>query len=141
MPRYKFETGRITFYNELNSEFESKKNNNNNIVAIETSFFGINRTGDYNRTYSNSKLLHEIGRDVGLGMLAYYYKYENIKVDFHFLDIDLNDFEKIINKNEEISDENGLSESEPSFYNFKKNKIMRLMPSKRKKIKAGLKKI
>ena len=144
MPRYKFGTGRITLFNELNSEFESKKNNNNNIVAIETSFFGINRTGDYSRTYLNSKLLHEIGRDVALGMLAYYYKYENIKVDFHFLDIDLDDFENIINENEEISDENGLSESEPSFYNFEKNKIMRLMPSKRKrkrkKIKAGLKK-
>ena len=144
MPRYKFGTGRITLFNELNSEFESKKNNNNNIVAIETSFFGINRTGDYSRTYLNRKLLQEIGRDVALGMLAYYYKYENIKIDFHFLDIDLNDFENIINENEEISDENGLSESEPSFYNFEKNKIMKLMPSKRKrkrkKIKAGLKK-
>ena len=53
-------------------------------------------------------------------MLAYYYKYENIKVDFHFLDIELNDFENIINENEEISDENDLSESEPSFCFWKK---------------------
>ena len=91
MPKFKLNTERITLFNELDEE------DNNNIVALETSFFGVNRTGEYARTYFNSKLLKEIGRDLCMGMLSYYYKYDNNKVELNFLknklDVDMREFE------------------------------------------------
>ena len=78
MPKFKLNTERITLFNELEEE------NNDNIVALETSFFGINRIGEYSRTYFNTKLLKEVGRDLCMGMLSYYYKYENKKIELNY---------------------------------------------------------
>ena len=75
MPKYKQSTERIVLFNELSDE------DNNNIVALETSFFGINRNGEYSHLYFNTQLLKEIGRDICMGMLSYYYKYENVSFD------------------------------------------------------------
>ncbi len=63
MPRYKLSTERIALFNELSEE------DNNNIVALETSFFGINKNGEYSHLYFNTTLLKEIGRDLCMGML------------------------------------------------------------------------
>jgi hypothetical protein len=96
MPRYKLTTERIVLFNELAEE------DNNNIVALETSFFGINRNGEYSHLYFNTQLLKEIGRDICLGMLSYYYKYENVSLDPNLLnnrdipkklDVDMREFE------------------------------------------------
>ena len=78
MPKYKLSTERISLFNELDDE------DNDNIVALETSFFGINRNGEYSHFYFNSNLLKEIGRDICLGMLSYYYKCENISIEVNF---------------------------------------------------------
>ena len=141
MPKYKLATERISLFNELEDE------DNNNIVALETSFFGINRSGEYARNYMNSNLLKEIGRDLCMGMLSYYYKCENIQIEVNFfsnkenikkLDVDMREFEseiiREVNEDEdeiEINDEK--SESEPSGDNLDKNQIMRLMPINGKK--------
>ena len=138
MPKFKLNTERITLFNELDEE------DNNNIVALETSFFGVNRTGEYARTYFNSKLLKEIGRDLCMGMLSYYYKYDNNKVELNFLknklDVDMREFENEIIKevNEEEEENNNeineeKSESEPSIDNLDKNQIMRLLPGNGKR--------
>ena len=143
MPKYKLSTERIALFNELYDE------DNNNIVALETSFFGINRAGEYARTYYNSKLLKEIGRDVCMGMLSYYYKYENMSIEPNIfsnkenaklLDIDMREFENEmiseINEDDEDIDLNDeKSESEPSVDNLDKNQIMKLMPNNSKKRK------
>ena len=143
MPKYKLSTERIALFNELYDE------DNNNIVALETSFFGVNRSGEYSRTYYNSNLLKEIGRDVCMGMLSYYYKYENMSIEFNFfsnkenakkLDVDMREFESEIIRevnedDEEIDINDEKSESEPSVDNLDKNQIMRLMPINSKKRK------
>ena len=143
MPKYKRGTGRINLFNELGL---------NNIVTLETSFFGTNRTGEYNRYYFTKEILKSIGRDVCLGMLSYYYKYEKKPIEQLFsqkkLDIDMKEFEDEIIKEEqeEENEETNVageveenSESEPSIDNFDKDKIMNLLPtkSKRKKIKKN----
>ena len=141
MPKYKQSTGRISLFNELDDE------DNDNIIALETSFFGINRSGEYARNYYNSNLLKEVGRDICLGMLSYYYKCENVSIEINFfsnkenikkLDVDMREFEsemiREVNEDEdevEINDEK--SESEPSIDNLDKNEIMRLMPTNFKK--------
>ena len=141
MPRYKLSTERIALFNELADE------DNNNIVALETSFFGINRNGEYSHLYFNTKLLKEVGRDICMGMLSYYYKYENVSVEPNLLnnkeiskelDVDMREFEdeiiREVNEEEdeiEINDEK--SESEPSVDNLDKNQIMKLMPMNGKK--------
>ena len=139
MPRYKLSTERISLFNELDDE------DNDNIVALETSFFGINRNGEYSHFYFNSNLLKEIGRDICLGMLSYYYKCENMSIEINFfsnkdnlkkLDIDMREFEnEIIREVNEDDDNNETdinndekSESEPSVDNLDKNQIMKLMP-------------
>ena len=137
MPKYKLSTERISLFNELEDE------DNDNIVALETSFFGINRSGEYARTYFNSNLLKEIGRDICLGMLSYYYKCENMSIEVNFfsnkdnmkkLDVDMREFEsEIIREVSEDDEEIDLnndekSESEPSVDNLDKNQIMKLMP-------------
>ena len=137
MPRYKLSTERISLFNELDDE------DNDNIVALETSFFGINRSGEYSHFYFNSNLLKEIGRDICLGMLSYYYKCENISIEVNFfsnkenikkLDVDMREFEseiiREVNEDDEEIDLNNdeKSESEPSVDNLDKNQIMKLMP-------------
>lgn len=143
MPKYKLSTERISLFNELYDE------DNNNIVALETSFFGINRSGEYARTYYTSNLLKEIGRDVCMGMLSYYYKFENIAIEPNFfnnkenakrLDVDMRELEdEIIREVNEEDDEIELndekSESEPSVDNLDKNQIMKLMPNTGKRRK------
>ena len=137
MPRYKLSTERISLFNELDDE------DNDNIVALETSFFGINRSGEYSHFYFNSNLLKEIGRDICLGMLSYYYKCENMSIEVNFfsnkenikkLDVDMREFEseiiREVNEDDEEIDLNNdeKSESEPSVDNLDKNQIMKLMP-------------
>ena len=139
MPKYKLSTGRISLFNELEDE------DTNNIVALETSFFGTNRPGQYNNTFYNTDILKEIGRNVCLGILAYSYKYENIKIDniniLKNLMVDMREFESdIIHEvDEDNNDENGCneerSESEPSVDNLDKNQIMKLMPNHNNKKK------
>ena len=63
MPKYKRGTGRINLYNELNIE---------NIVTLETSYFGCNE-GEYINKYFNADLLKEIGRDICNGILISHY--------------------------------------------------------------------
>ena len=143
MPRFKMSTERISLFNELDDD------NNDNIVALETSFFGVNRSGEYARTYFNSKLLKEVGRDLCMGMLSYYYKCENMDIELNFfknkenakkLDVDMREFEsEIIKEENEDEDENNndineeKSESEPSIDNLDKNQIMRLLPGNGKR--------
>jgi len=137
MPKYKLSTERISLFNELDEE------DNDNIVALETSFFGINRNGEYSHFYFNSNLLKEIGRDICLGMLSYYYKCENISIEVNFfsnkenikkLDVDMREFEseiiREVNEDDEETEFNNdeKSESEPSVDNLDKNQIMKLMP-------------
>jgi hypothetical protein len=138
MHKFKLNTERITLFNELEEE------NNDNIVALETSFFGVNRNGEYARTYFNSKLLKEVGRDLCMGMLSYYYKCENNNIELNYfknkenvkkLDVDMREFEsEIIKEVNEDEEENNndlneeKSESEPSIDNLDKYQIMRLLP-------------
>ena len=143
MPRYKINTERIVLFNELEDE------DNNNIVALETSFFGINRDGEYSHLYFNTKLLKEIGRDICMGMLSYYYKYEDVTIEKNFfndtgilkqLDVDMREFEdeiirEVNEDDEEVEITDEKSESEPSVDNLDKNQIMKLMPSNGKKRK------
>ena len=143
MPKYKLSTERISLFNELYDE------DNDNIVALETSFFGINRSGEYARNYFNSNLLKEVGRDVCMGMLSYYYKYENVSIENNLfsnkenvkkIDVDMREFENEIisevNEDDEEIDENDeKSESEPSVDNLDKNQIMKLMPNNGKRRK------
>jgi hypothetical protein len=144
MPKYKYSTERLSLFRELEG------NDNNNIVALETSFFGTknNRNNEKNY-YFNSKLLNEIGRDVCLGMLSYYIKYEKISIEnisflsdkekIKKLDVDMREFEseliREVNEDEEQEGEDELSESEPSIDNLDKKEIMRLMPIPQKKRK------
>ena len=143
MPKYKNSTERLTLFREL------EDNNNNNIVALETSFFGTNNNNEKNY-YFNSKLLNDIGREVCLGMLSYYIKYENINIEKNLnffndeekmkkLDVDMREFEseliREVNEDEDQDGEEELSESEPSIDNFDKKEIMRLMPVYQKKKK------
>ena len=143
MPKYKLSTERIALFNELFDE------DNDNIVALETSFFGINKSGEYSKTYYNSNLIKEIGRDVCMGMLSYYYKCENISIEANLfsnnenvklLDVDMREFEneiisEINEDDEEIDLNDEKSESEPSIDNLDKNEIMKLMPNNGKRRK------
>ena len=149
MPKYKLSTERIALFNELDDE------DNNNIVALETSFFGINRSGEYARNYFNSNLLKEIGRDICMGMLSYYYKYENVSIETNYfsnkenikkLDVDMREFEdeiirEVNEDDEEIDINDEKSESEPSVDNLDKNQIMKLMPNNGKRRKRRKNKI
>ena len=143
MPKYKNSTERLSLFREL------KNNDNNNIVALETSFFGTRKDNEKNY-YFNSKLLNEIGRDVCLGMLSYYIKCEKISIENNFnflsdiekmkkLDVDMREFEaeliREVNEDEDLNVEEELSESEPSIDNFDKKEIMKLIPVYQKKKK------
>ena len=63
MPKYKKGTGRIDLYKELNIE---------NVVTLETSYFGCNQ-GDYSNQYFTVDMLKEIGRDICNGILLSHY--------------------------------------------------------------------
>ena len=146
MPKYKYSTERLSLFREL------QDNDNNNIVALETSFFGTKKDNEKNY-YFNSKLLNDIGRDVCLGMLSYYIKFEKITIEnnknfikdieiLKKLDVDMREFEteliREMNEEEDLNGEEELSESEPSIDNFDKKEIMRLMPvCQKKKKKKG----
>ena len=149
MPKYKASTERLSLFREL------EDCDNDNIIALETSFFGTYKNNKEEKNfYFNTKLLNEIGRDVCLGMLSYYLKYENISIEHLLnnekewenmknLDVDMRDFEteliKEVNEDEEEDDKDDLSESEPSIDNFDKKEILKLMPviAQKKKKKKG----
>ena len=63
MPRYKRGTGRINLFKELNVE---------NVVTLETSYFGCN-SGGYINQYFTVDTLQEIGRDICNGILLFHY--------------------------------------------------------------------
>ena len=63
MPKYKKGTGRINLFKELNVE---------NVLTLETSYFGCN-SGGYKNKYFNSETLQEIGRDICYGILLFHY--------------------------------------------------------------------
>ena len=148
MPKYKASTERLSLFREL------EDCDNNNIIALETSFFGTYKGREEKSHYFNNKILSEIGRDVCLGMLSYYMKCENITIENNLnkgdewenlkkLDIDMRDFEaeliKEVNESEDEEDKEELSESEPSIDNFDKKEILKLMPvvAQKKKKKKG----
>ena len=60
MPKYKKEAGRINLFKELDVE---------NVVTLETSYFGCN-SGGYSNQYFNIETLEEIGRDI---IMVFYY--------------------------------------------------------------------
>jgi len=113
MPKYKRGTGRINLFNELNVE---------NVVTLETSYFGCN-SGGYENKYFTSETLQEIGRDICYGILLFHYHSNillgigNNLVDYPELKEKVVNDEKIINnqfseyinklqsKNEPINDE------------------------------------
>ena len=113
MPKYKRGTGRINLFNELNVE---------NVVTLETSYFGCN-SGGYENKYFTSETLQEIGRDICYGILLFHYHSNillgigNNLVDYPELKEKVENDEKIINnqfseyinklqsKNEPINDE------------------------------------
>ena len=81
MPKFKKGTGRINLYNELNIE---------NIVTLETSYFGCNE-GEYINKYFNVDLLKEIGRDICNGILLSHYN-SNPEKEINEININNNDF-------------------------------------------------
>ena len=134
MPKYKRSTGRISLFNELENE------DSDNIVGLETSFFGTSNNNPYGKIYFNTKLLKEIGRDVCLGILSYYYKFEKIEIFpdiFKNYEVDMREFEseliREVNEDEEENAEEEKSESEPSIDNLNEKQLMKLMPVKNKK--------
>ena len=154
MPKYKNSTERLSLFRELGDA------DNDNICALETSYFGkYHYNNEVKNYYFNSKLLNDIGRDVCLGMLAYYIKCENIFIEnisnknnetnnnewenMKKFDVDMRDFEaeliREVNEDENEDDKDELSESEPSIDNFDKKEILKLMPVavQKKKKKKG----
>ena len=148
MPKYKASTERLSLFREL------EDCDNDNIIALETSFFGTYKGKEEKNYYFNSKLLNEIGRDVCLGMLSYHIKFENINIENNLncgedwekmkkLDVDMRDFEAElimeVNESDEEENKEELSESEPSIDNFDKKEILKLMPivAQKKKKKKG----
>ena len=93
MPRYKRGTGRINLFKELNVE---------NVVTLETSFFGCN-SGGYINQYFTIETLQEIGRDICNGILLFHY-HSNLQMginndlnSYPFLQKKVEDDEKAIN--------------------------------------------
>ena len=93
MPKYKRGTGRIDLFRELNVE---------NVVTLETSYFGCN-SGGYENKYFTSETLQEIGRDICYGILLFHYHsnmvlgIDNNLVDYPKLKEKVENDEKIIN--------------------------------------------
>ena len=93
MPKYKRGTGRINLFKELNVE---------NVVTLETSYFGCN-SGGYVNQYFTVETLKEIGRDICNGILLFHY-HSNLQMginndlnNYPFLEKKLENEEKIIN--------------------------------------------
>ena len=84
MPKYKKGTGRINLFNELNVE---------NVVTLETSYFGCN-SGGYTNQYFTIETLKEIGRDICNGILLFHY-HSNLKLG---IDNNLNSYPLLLNK-------------------------------------------
>ena len=120
MPRYKRGTGRINLFKELNIE---------NVVTLETSFFGCN-SGSYINQYFNIETLQEIGRDICNGILLFHY-HSNLEMGINknlntnpFLLKKMENEEKIINNqfNEylnKIKNENNFKEENDDNVNNK----------------------
>ena len=84
MPKYKKGTGRINLFKELNVE---------NVVTLETSYFGCN-SGGYTNKYFTIETLQEIGRDICNGILLFHY-HSNLKLG---IDNNLNSYPLLLNK-------------------------------------------
>ena len=84
MPKYKRGTGRINLFKELNVE---------NVVTLETSYFGCN-SGGYTNQYFTVETLKEIGRDICNGILLFHY-HSNLKLG---IDNNLNSYPLLLNK-------------------------------------------
>ena len=96
MQKYKRGTGRINLYNELDIE---------NIVTLETSYFGCIE-GNYMNEYFNTEKLKEIGKDICNGiMLSHYNIYNYGKQNINISNIDINLKCKIVNKIVKINKE------------------------------------
>ena len=97
MPKFKRGTGRINLYKELNIE---------NIVTLETSFFGCNE-GDYSNEYFNSDRLKEIGKNICCGIiLSHYNSYLEKEIEeINTENLVLNFKNKIENKLNKINNE------------------------------------
>ena len=116
MPKYKRGTGRINIYKELNIE---------NIVTLETSYFGCIE-GNYMNEYFNTEKLKEIGKDICNGiMLSHYNNYnlgkQNINVNNNDLSLKCKIENKIIKINKEFEEYiNGLKNKDILNNNDKK---------------------
>ena len=93
MPKYKRGTGRINLFKELDVE---------NVVTLETSYFGCN-SGGYINQYFNIETLQEIGRDICNGILLFHY-HSNLQMginnninNYPFLQKKVENDEKMIN--------------------------------------------
>ena len=113
MPRYKKGTGRISLFQELDID---------NIVTLETSYFGCN-IKDYSNQYFTIDLLKEIGKDICIGLLYLYY-YNNLL--FGIENLNFNNYQSLKNK------------IENDFFQFK-NEYDKLILKKEKKYKEIIK--
>ena len=143
MPKFKRGTGRINLFQELNKE---------NIVTLETSYFGCSQ-GKYINQYLNVEMLEEIGRDVCRGILLCHYnsnlnqgikevnlksnnehKYELLNEYNKEFDEYIMNFNKKLNQNEndggeiELNEDVSDSESEPSRDDLDESEIKKLFP-------------
>ena len=84
MPKYKRGTGRINLFKELNVE---------NVVTLETSYFGCN-SGGYTNKYFTIETLKEIGRDICNGILLFHY-HSNLQMG---INNDLNNYPFLLKK-------------------------------------------
>ena len=106
MPEYKKGTGRINLFNELNVE---------NVVTLETSYFGCN-AGGYINQYFTVETLKEIGRDICNGILLFHY-HSNLKQG---INNNFNDYPLLEKKIE--NDEKKINEEFTEYINTIKNK-------------------
>ena len=105
MPKYKRGTGRINLFKELNIE---------NVVTLETSYFGCN-SGGYTNQYFTVETLQEIGRDICNGILLFHY-HSNLKLG---INNDLNNYPVLKNKVE--NDEKIINNQFTEYLNRVKN--------------------
>ena len=105
MPKYKKGTGRINLFKELDVE---------NVVTLETSYFGCN-SGGYVNQYFNVETLQEIGRDICNGILLFHY-HSNLQLG---IDNNLNSYPLLQNKVE--NDEKIINNQFAEYINNLKN--------------------
>ncbi len=125
MPKYKKGTGRINLFQELDID---------NIVTLETSYFGCNFK-DYSNKYFTIDNLKEIGRDICIGILYLNY-YQNYKIGINNfinypnlkkkIEIDFKninqEFENWIQKKEKNNkEENNINQNDNSSIKNEKN--------------------